>query len=1510
MQRYLQGELTGAELESVERFLEEHTDFGFDLSPTIVADPWLQTLREPGTDAIDANTLEVRQLMERMERLPSTPILKTADTSEPVIRHFGDYQLQVELGRGGMGVVFRAEQISLHRPVALKMILAGQLASPDAVERFRREAEAAAHLDHPNIVPVYEVGTCDGHHYFSMKLLTGRSLSEAKPDWSVLRSDEPSASVSHTELRARQRKVARLVETLARAVDHAHQRGVLHRDLKPGNVLIDEAGEPHITDFGLAKRMGHDAELTSSHALVGTPAYMSPEQAIGAKHLTTASDVYGLGAILYELLTGRRLFQGDSPTQILRMVLETEPTAPRAIERRLSLDLETICLKCLQKEPQQRYVSAAALATDLRHFLKGEPIQARPVGTFGRFGRWCRRNPVIASLTAGAFLSLTVGLSVATFFAFKAADQAVSERKQRGIAERRTNEAVTAAALEKDARGLAERKEKEALAAQAELAQKADALQRQIYRNTVSLAYREWQAQNGSQAAILLNSCDPKLRGWEWSYCSRLTRLQQLELRKDPHEAFDGVVFSPDGSRIAGAGELGTVIVWDAVTGQELFSVKYPRLENAKFQGRRVDAIKYTPDGTRLVVAGLDYRVRLLDAHDGHEVATFGDFDSGVNSVAISADGRRIAASRGYEGVATSYEIRVWDIATRQQQFNLNGHTHSVSGIAFSPDGRRLVSGSNDRRVKVWDLESGREVMNFSIDTGEVAGVTYSRDGERILAAGGDSLVHLWNATTGEPLPPLSGHRNGVRSIACSPDGQRYASASLDGTAAVWNAKTGERLWTLQGHDWNLNSLAFSHDGRRLATAGADRRINVWDATADPQHRVLKGHLNPIGALSISHDGQCAATLAPQSSLVHANEYAVWDLDSGELVRIDQQFVETREGHLPYRSLDFGPEFQLASGGSQFTERNIQVWDALSGRTLSKFSVPEGTTVNSTSLSPDGQTIAVASDDAVVRLFDAKSGEAKLSFRGHEKSVGVVRFSPDGGMLASGGEDRMLLWDLTGSLRHTFPAKYWQWKTSLRPICFSRDGQRFAAVGFPDVNQSPNYSVLTVIDLDTGHTLAELRGHSRTILSADFSKDGTRIATGSDDNLIKIWDISAASELLTLRGHTAPVNALQFTPDGTKLISAGADGVAIIWDASPTDKPSRLSKRELLNGRPRSSAHSARETARVLVGHRGEVRTVSLHPTGKAVASGGHDGTVRIWKLAQPDAERSRTRESSDSRDDPRSLTNSATAVVIPHANVVTSVLYSPDGRWLSWSTGDSRPGSKSGAVWISPADRPDEKRVLAQDLPSMECLAFTSDGRQLAMGGFDGTVRLCDSESGELTATWTGHTNSVLTVAYSPDNKTLAVGTGQLSDLTQPGEIRFWNVETGQSLRTLNVRQSASCISFLPGATQIVLSDWDRSAGVIDATTGAFAFELRGHDGRCRSHVLLDQGRRMATVGEDSQVLLLDLSTHQKTGTLAGHTAPLRQISATADSRVIATASSDGTVRVWNVPAVSQMKD
>jgi hypothetical protein len=466
-----------------DELLARHPDLAEELKAFFADHAAIEKLAEPVRAGAAQHAAEMPTL---------APDATTAtDPSLGTVRYFGDYELLEEIARGGMGVVYKARQVSLNRLVALKMILAGQLASPDDVRRFQTEAEAAANLDHPNIVPIYEVGEHQGQHYFSMKLIEGGSLSQAI-------SLQPSA--------ISQKEAARLMATVARAVHYAHQRGILHRDLKPGNILLagsgpihgvqlggspDKSGhyEPYITDFGLAKHVEGDSKLTRSGAIVGTPSYMAPEQARGEKGLSVAADVYSLGAILYELLTGRPPFQAATPLDTVLQLLDQEPVSPSKLNARVDRDLETICLKCLEKDPPRRYESARALATELEHWSRGEPIQARPVGQGERLWRWSRRNPVVAGMAATIALLLTVALVGLTVGLVLVTNSKEEEANARKIAEGKTEEARF-----------------------------------NLYVAQMNLVQRDYETNNIGHVRELLENWVPRsdtekdLRGFEWHY--------------------------------------------------------------------------------------------------------------------------------------------------------------------------------------------------------------------------------------------------------------------------------------------------------------------------------------------------------------------------------------------------------------------------------------------------------------------------------------------------------------------------------------------------------------------------------------------------------------------------------------------------------------------------------------------------------------------------------------------------------------------------------------------------------------------------------------------------------------------------------------------------------------------------------------------------------------------------------------------------------------------------------
>ena len=502
-----------------------------------------------------------------------------------------DYELLNEIARGGMGVVYRAKQISLGRIVALKMVLTARLPGEEDMKRFRAEAEAVASLEHRNIVPIYEIGDTDGHPYFTMKFITGGSLAD-RP-----KSSAPPAST--VELR----NLVELVAKIAHAVHFAHQRGILHRDLKPSNILIDERGEPLVTDFGLAKEIEADANLTLSGAVLGTPAYIAPEQAAGIKNLTTAADVYSLGAIFYELLTLQAPFKGATALDTLRLVIDQDPIPPTKISSELDKNLEAICLKCLHKNPAERYTSAEALADDLERWLRNEPIYARNSTWSERVIKWGKRHPARAGLVSLAIVGPAILLAVVL------AGQSDVRQERNHALEQERRAKISAANSAASAR--------EALDARAQTRQNlyaADMLlaQHALDDGNLNLARRlveAYRPKNASGAAQL-----PDLRGFEWRYlwerCQGDTRSTFYGHSNPVHS----VAFSADSKRAASGDSQGNVIIWDVASRTAITSLTAEKAP--------VERVTFSPDGTALATGDRNGTATVWDLASGRAVWT------------------------------------------------------------------------------------------------------------------------------------------------------------------------------------------------------------------------------------------------------------------------------------------------------------------------------------------------------------------------------------------------------------------------------------------------------------------------------------------------------------------------------------------------------------------------------------------------------------------------------------------------------------------------------------------------------------------------------------------------------------------------------------------------------------------------------------------------------------------------------------------------------------------------
>jgi WD40 repeat protein len=1096
---------------------------------------------------------------------------------------FGDYEVLGELGRGGMGVVYKARERSLRRLVALKMILAGHLAGPEQVQRFRREARVVAQLDHPNIVPIYEVGEHNGQHYFSMKLIEGGSLSR---------------DLAH--YRRNHKAAAFLMARVARAVHFSHQREVLHLDLKPGNVLLDARKQPHVTDFGLAKWLGESGSLSPEGAVIGTAGYMAPEQAAGRdRRLTPAADVYGLGAILYEMLTGRPPFQGATVVETLWQVLDRAPAPPRQLNPAVPRDLETICLRCLDKRPSHRYASAEKLAEDLENWVEGKPIAARRVGRLERAWLWCRRRPALVGLTTATLLAITLGSGVAVVNLVQIRD--AQQRKQRDQEEWDRREAqidrdqeeknalISKAnadrqeqgriwAVEKEREGEREKdradKDRRLWDREQRLAnQEGDAVVAARYEEDIRKAARLAESEDYEALSRMLRVWEPApkahdYRFWEWHYFravaarSSLVRPYQADPKSDDEWYFSlqghghpvaRLDWGPDGRRLAVYDSEGWLRVLDVATGRELFALQVERGDPRRnwpltLQARRrTDA--WGPAGDRLALADADGAVKILDAATGKQVAELprprggaprpaprsrgraplqAPDPNGYRPIAWAPDGRRIAAGGG-DG-----KVSVYDATTGKEVYSLAGHEGPVLAVAWSSNGRQLASGGTDGKVKVWDMRAGREEYTLTEDAAVVA-LAWRPDGRQLITS----------------RAPANSRSGAIR------PGQG---------STLWDTVKREVVWSAPATASRSSEFTWSSDGRRLGL----RLVGADDAYREQQLLdVVSGSIlyrtGRALAGRVFADRELRRAVQLTATGIHLRGF-VLDLPDGPVSRVLVPWLSTSASNLPkYEGIEqvaWSPEGTTVALAS--TLGNLQVrhlpragqrsrtlvvpdargaaWEpdnlhfAINGLTGSlPLGVgdqrkvyrrrPPSILQGILALSRKGTRLAATLDDKSIQLWDVTTGKRTLRLAGHQRFADP----PYDGLTSA---ISALWWGPNGKYLASYRAwdgTFKVWDVASGAELFSRDlgaNSGLALAWSPDetrlalsVSTSSNERDTSVLDAVTGRRLRRVTSEAFSMIA--WSPDGKLLACGQEwRSAFEIWDAEAATKVDALDGKT------------------------------------------------------------------------------------------------------------------------------------------------------------------------------------------------------------------------------------------------------------------------------------------------------------------------------------------------------------------------------------------------------
>lgn len=1061
----------------------------------------------------------------KLSSLPPVVSVDEMAATERPSTIIGSYKLLEQIGEGGMGAVWMAQQTEpVRRLVAIKLIKAG-MDSGQVIARFEAERQALALMDHPHIAKVFDAGTTvAGRPYFVMELVKGVPITRF--------CDERRLSL---------RERLELFLPVCQAVQHAHQKGIIHRDLKPSNVLIalyDGRPVPKVIDFGVAKataqKLTERTLFTEFGSVVGTLEYMSPEQAeLNQLDIDTRSDIYSLGILLYELLTGttpleRKRTQEIALLETLRLIREEEPQPPsvrlsstaelpsiaenRGLEAtRLSGlvrgELDWIVMKCLDKDRARRYETANGLELDLRRYLADETVEACPPSAGYRLRKFARRNK--KALAMAALVGVTLLLAVITLaISYARVNHALSDRLE-ALADR-------TAALDAKSRALATETQ-----AKDDLRKALGREQEALYVHTIALAEREWQANRGSRARELLDTCPEEKRHWEWYYLKQQCRTQA------PTSGSGGPrTLSPDGRWLAIA-QPSAIELCEAPSGRPV----------ERLHTRPNDAtccLAFSGDGSRLAVGSHAGKITLWDLGTRQELRTIAAHTGQLWSLALSQDGHLLASGGQDE------KLILWNGNTGEV---LNQHPGycAVACLAFSPDGQRLAvgirgslrPGPRSQFTRILDASTGQELCECrpkgAASSEPALSLAFSPNGDRLASGGGTGNIRVWDGKTGELQLVLNGHQAPVSQLAWFGN-SHLAAGDYSGVVKCWDMAHVREMQTFRGHESPVASIAASADGGHLISTSLDGALKVWSPGASPEYRILcRGPAN-LYSLAFSPDGRRLATAAARSPVM------LWDAITGE----KQLTLAAPCNNMPLVAFDARGERILATTA----DPAVKVWDAATGRELHTLRGQE-IMVGSAAFSPDGQFIVSAGGDGIARLWDAETGKELRVLYQSRFGFPSVAYRSDGQQLAISLADVIHILDpVTGREIHPLKGQ----KGRIGRVVFGPKGSYLASAG--------DDGTIRIWDTRTGQGLLTVDAHFGQIFPLTFSPDGRRLAAAGTDRRLRIWDTTTGKELLSLHTGVMTVSCLAFSPDGHRLAAGSSEGLVRVWDGSPLENKS------------------------------------------------------------------------------------------------------------------------------------------------------------------------------------------------------------------------------------------------------------------------------------------------------------------------------------------------------------------